>query len=159
MNKSKRIFVIYLCSIFLLLIILVSITFCGSEEPFQYTFRQDRNNIESVEICSFGQYPGSKMEPLVSLTEDEIDAVLSYLSSLECWKTSHHPPPYGYGDIIICIKYLDGEMEIIGIPNNGWVTPSGDWYYSRNFFLYPDLKEIYFKYLDAPTLKKHEIYP
>ena len=146
MYKVKQI-----CVVFLTLVVLVSMMGCASDDPFQYQFRQDRDQIEKVEICALYQYE-TIIEPLVSLTEDKIDAILSDLSSLECWEKSRLDTPREFGRIIICIRYLDGESEIIGTINNGWITPEGDRNLSWNRFRFPDLREVLFKYVDAETL-------
>ena len=145
-HKVKQI-----CVVFLTLVVLVSMMGCVSSDPFQYQFRQDRGQIEKVEICAY--YHNEKIiEPLVSLTEDKIDAILSDLSSLECWEMGRLDTPREFGSIVICIRYLDGENEIIGTINNGWITPEGDRNLSRNHFRFPDLREVLFKYVDAETL-------
>lgn len=146
MYKVKQI-----CVVFLTLVVLVSMMGCVSSDPFQYQFRQDRGQIEKVEICAY--YHNEKIiEPLVSLTEDKIDAILSDLSSLECWERGRLDSPRDYGSIIICIRYLDGEIEIIGTSNNGWITPEGDWDLAMTVFRFPDLREVLLKYADAETL-------
>jgi hypothetical protein len=146
MYKVKQI-----CVVFLTLVVLVSMMGCASDDPFQYQFRQDRDQIEKVEICALYQYE-KIIEPLVSLTEDKIDAILSDLSSLECWEVNPLDSPRDYGSIIICIRYLDGEIEIIGTSNNGWITPEGDWDLAMTVFEFPDLREVLFKYVDVETL-------
>ena len=146
MYKVKQI-----CVVFLTLVVLVSMMGCVSSDPFQYQFRQDRDQIEKVEICALYQYE-TIIEPLVSLTEDKIDAILSDLSSLECWEMGRLDTPREFGSIVICIRYLDGENEIIGTINNGWITPEGDRKLAWNFFKFPDLRKVLLKYVDAETL-------
>lgn len=147
MYKVKQI-----CAVFLTLVVLVSMMGCVSSDPFQYQFRQDRDQIEKVEICAFDYYQTKTVTPLKSLTGDDIDAILSDLSSLECWKLSGLDSPRSYGDILICIHYLDGEIEIIGTVNIGWIASNGDWHITLNFFRYDELREILIKYVDAETL-------
>lgn len=146
MNKRKGI-----CAFLLILVILASLTGCSSE-PFQYTFRQDRNNIEKIEICSLDYYNGKTIEPLISLAEKDIDRILLDLSSLECRKLSGLDSPRGYGKIIICIHYLDGEIEVIGTTNIGWITSDGDWHLTMNVFRYPELKTLLLKYVASDIL-------
>ena len=146
MYKVKQI-----CVVFLTLVVLVSMMGCVSSDPFQYQFRQDRDQIEKVEICAL-YYNEKIIEPLVCLTEEKIDALLSDLSSLECWERGRLDSPRDYGSIIICIRYLDGEIEIIGTSNNGWITPEGDWDLAMTVFRFPDLREVLLKYADAETL-------
>lgn len=146
MNKVNRTF-----ALLLMLAVLASVTGCESKS-FQYTFRQNRNNVEKVEICAFDYSQEKTVEPLRSLTGDDIDAILSDLSSMECWKQSGLDSPRSYGDILICIHYLDGEIEVIGTVNIGWITPNGDWHLTMNFFKFNDLREILLKYVDADTL-------
>ena len=140
-----------ICALLLIIVILGSLTGCSSE-PFQYTFRQERNNVEKIEICAFDYSHGKTIEPLISLTDDDIDAILSDLSSLECWKLSGLDSPRGYGKIIICIHYLDGEIEVIGTTNIGWITPDGNWHLTMNVFIYPEIKALLLKYVDADVL-------
>ena len=137
--------------IFLMLVILVCVTSCDSK-PFQYTFRQDRSCIEKVEICPF-EYRGKKIkEPWVTLTGDDIDAILEDITSMDCWKLSPMDTPREYGDLLICIYYTDGEIEVIGTLNCGWVTPDGDWYVELWHFRFEDLSEVLLKYVDADVV-------
>ena len=147
MKKRKGI-----CALLLIIVILVSLTGCSSE-PFQYTFRQERNNVEKIEICTLDYYNEKTIEPLISLAEEDIDTILSDLSSLECRKLSGLDSPRGYGRIIICIHYLDGEIEVIGTTNIGWITLDGDWHLTMNCFRYPELKTLLLKYVDANVLE------
>lgn len=146
MDKAKR-----TCALLLMFVVLVSMTGCETKS-FQYIFRQDRSNVENVEICAFDFYHEKVIEPLISLTGDDIDAILSDLSSLECWEYSGLDSPRGYGDILICINYWDGEIEVIGTMNIGWITPNGDWHLTMNFFRFNDLQGILLKYVDADIL-------
>jgi hypothetical protein len=140
-----------LCLLFLIIAVLTLIAGC-EDTSFQYTFRQDRSNVDKVDICACDAYHREIKEPLISLTGDDIDAILSDLSSAECWRYSGFDSPRGYGDILICIKYLDGEIEVIGQKNVGWITPNGEWNYSMYFFRAKDLYEILCKYIDANVL-------
>ena len=139
--------------IVLFLFILINITSCDSK-PFQYTFRQDRSCIEKVEICPF-EYSGKKIkEPLASFIGDDIDRILEDISSLECRQLSGLDSPRYIGDLIICIYYLDGEKEVIGTVNCGWVTPDGDWHIKSWYFKSEDLNVVFKKYVDADALAK-----
>ena len=139
------------CTLLLLLVILVSMSGCGSK-PFQYTFRQDRSCIEKIEICPFDYHNRIITDPWVSLTGEDIDVILSKLSSLDCWRLSGFDTPREFGKIIICIFYLDGEIEVIGTSNIGWVTPDGNWHIKPCFFKKSDLKKVLLQYIDADTL-------
>lgn len=137
----------------LFIAILVLAVGCN-DEPFQYTFRQDRNQIKTVEICSFDYYNGKTIEPIVTLSEKQTDAILNDISSLECRAESFVVDPIlTYGDVIICITYLNGEKEILGIYNIGWVTPSGEWNLTPFYFDIVAVRNLLLDYVDVSILE------
>ena len=146
MYKVKRV-----CLLFLIFTVLAVVAGC-EDKPFQYTFRQDRYNVEKIEICTFDSYHREIKEPLICLAGDDIDAILSDLSSAECWRYSGLDSPRGYGDMLICIQYSDGEVEIIGQKNIGWITPNGEWHYTMYSFDAKDLYAILCQYISPDIL-------
>ena len=75
MYKVKQI-----CVVFLTLVVLVSMMGCVSSDPFQYQFRQDRDQIEKVEICAFKN--GTWLRVAGVLEEDDrIEAKKSMLDA------------------------------------------------------------------------------
>lgn len=138
----------------IMLIIVLLITAVGCEnESWQYTFRQDRSNVQKVEICSF-KYQDRKeiVEPLVSFQEDDANAILDDIAALTCYRLSPLDSSRGFGQIVICIYYLNQEIEVIGTSNNGWVEANGDWHNELAWIRYPDLRPLLLKYVDRKVL-------
>ena len=144
--------------------ILLSINFlavsgCGTR-VFHYEIRQDRNRIEKVEICSFDYYNNCTIEPLVSLSENEIDMFLSDISSMECYDTPFVIDPIlDYGDIIACITYSDGEVEVIGPYNIGYIAPNGELATTTYNFDKLEIRSLFLKFIDADIILKASCEP
>ena len=89
-----------------------------------YTFwRQDKSNIEKIEICSY-DWKTKTRTSLAELSDAEAEEIMSELSEIEFveWFV---PPPSDFGPHIICITYLDGEIEVIGSICTGYISPDG----------------------------------
>lgn len=139
-------------SIVLIITLLLTVVGC-EDESWQYTFRQDRSNVQKVEICSF-KYQDRKeiSEPLVSFQGDDADAILDDIAALTCYKLGLLHNSRGFGQIIICIHYLNQEIEVIGTENNGWVDANGDWHIEPTHIRFPDLRPLLAKYVDSKVL-------
>ena len=114
-----------------------------------YTFwRQDASQIEKIEICSY-DYKTSTRTVLVELSEDEEKQILSEISSVEfCEK--FHPDVTDFGEYMICITYLDGEIEVIGSWSSGYISPDGE-----ETFTYLTMDDDIF----YPLIEKYVGYP
>lgn len=135
----------------LIIIMIVAITGCN-QNPFQYSFLQERDMIEKVEICSFND-DDRKMESIIALSEDQTDALLNDLTSLECRSESFLVQPnHYYGDVIICITYLNGEKEVFGAYNIACVSSDGEWARTRDYFDVMEFRELLLKYVDVDVL-------
>ena len=146
MNLLKRI-----STALLMITVMTSITGC-QDEPIPYAFRQDKSNIEKVEICTHDFKNGRKVEPLVTFSGSDADEILADISTLECYWLGFDASRE-FGEIIICITYFDGEVEVIGTTNNGWIEPDGDWNVARHCCRSSDLRLFLRKYVDPNTLE------
>ena len=159
---KKRSFFIILC--ICLLVFILALVSCDSinSEPFSYTFRQERNNVENVEICSYqhvyNRREGGTRTPLVSLSNEEIDKLWSDMPTLECKEFFPLDPILDYGDIVIAITYSNEEVELIGIHNIGWISPDGELTTSLFYFEIKEICAIISQYADAKLLAKHSEY-
>ena len=138
----------------IVLIIAAMLTAAGCHsESWQYTFRQDRSNVQKVEICSFKRQDRKEIvEPLVSFQENDADAVLDDIAALTCYKLGLLHNSREFGQIVICIHYLNQEIEVIGTENNGWVDANGDWHLEQTHIRFPDLRPLLEKYVDSKVL-------
>jgi hypothetical protein len=128
-------------SLFLALsILMTTITGCSFlNKTFSYRFRQDRSNIEKVEICAYDHDSG-KWTPITQLQDEHVDALLAELSALECGVYLPLDTILSYGDKVILITYSDGEVEMIGKYNIGWLSFEGELHSTNYYFV--DLLEI-----------------
>ena len=137
--------------IILTIVVIIVITGCN-QDPFQYAFLHERDMIEKVEIFSFNDYDRT-MELIITLSEDQIDALLNDLSSLECRSESFLVQPNNYyGDVIICITYQNDEKEIFGSYNIACISSTGEWRRTRDYFDVHEFRELLLKYVDVDVL-------
>lgn len=116
----------------LCLFVMLALTGCMFYKEESYTFRQSFDQITSIEILKRGEFventtmanrPMSIMKTLDETEyQDMIDAILSadggrngLISTTTC------------GSHIIRITYKDGEVEMLGCYNNGYVSVDGTW--------------------------------
>lgn len=108
-----------------LLVIIVLLLFWIFNTKGPYKFRQDTDRIVSIEILRHDpSYDLSKARVLKtidpSLHQDVINGLLEIPGSRVLLD-----PPRGFGTYFFRITYQDGECELIGKYNNGYVTPNG----------------------------------
>lgn len=130
---------------------------CGisfDKPPFSYTFRQDRSNITSIEICAYEhEYDkdGGTMTPLAEIPPEDFDAFLDDIQALNCYETALMlDTPMGYGKIVVRIMYHNGEGEIIGTENIGWLHSDNTLELSKYYFYPSDLYSVITKYAALP---------
>lgn len=165
-KENKRIIIPLLIVVILVVLPILNLvlTICDPsfDEPFSYTFRQERNNVEKVEICSYqhvyNRREGGTRIPLVSLSNEEIDKLWSDIPTLECKEFFPLDPILDYGDILIAITYCNGEVELIGVTNIGWISPDGDLTTSTYCFGIEEICAIISQYADAKLLAHHSEY-
>ena len=116
-----------------------------------YSFRQPQSNVSRVEICTYN-HNADEITPLVQLSKEDADALLAELSSLECYEFFPLDTILSYGDIIISIAYLDGEVEVIGLYNIGWISPGGKLNTTRFYFDIEEIRNIIARYVDPGIL-------
>lgn len=166
LRSSNRINVVYfkegamrlrriLGSILILISFLLTISGCELYKG-PYTFRQDKSNVEKIEVCSYERNSGT-MTSLVRISDDQIDVLLGKLSRMECSEYVMGNVPRQYGDAVIGIYYLNGEIELIGITNIGWITPDGERNLTRYSFDWNEMRELILSLVgedDLPELRK-----
>jgi len=120
MNKYIK-----LISFVLLFIIILSTSSCfGDYYRGPYVFwRQDRSNIEKIKICSYDKSSGTR-SVIAELPKEATDEIIDEISTLQFYEI---PPehPHDYSSIIVCVTYLDGEIELISFRNSGYISPDG----------------------------------
>ena len=140
-------------SILLLVILLLTVSGCKQYKG-PYTFRQYQSNIEKIEICSYDS-SNKTATPIVQLTDSEAKQLMQKLSAMECFDYTSGGQRE-YGEAIICIYYLDGEIEIIGLRNTGWIAPNGEHELSGYAFHWGEIKEVILNLVgedDLPELR------
>ena len=135
-----------LYAIVIAVVVLVLLSGCENES-FTHEFRQDQANIKQVEICAY-EHVGRVLTPIVKLSNDDINALLNDIRALDCHEVSFPlDTPRTYGDVVICITYYDGETEVIGITNIGYISPDGKWHLTKEYFDIEDIRGVINKYI------------
>lgn len=103
-------------------------TGCFNQEYEQYEFRQDFDQIVKIEIVQkeYDSILSTTPTFIVKVLEENehqamIDAILSTKGFRKTWE-----PNTGLGMHIIKIYYQNGEVELLGMYNNGYVSPDGE---------------------------------
>ena len=148
-----------LTSVLLLIVLFaLALTGCGYDKPYYHQFRQPRENVEKVEICTFDEYKIEIIEPIAKLSDTEIDSFLNDISLLEGYKFAMFDPILSYGDLAIVISYTNGEKEIIGLTNIGFLSPDGELTTSSYSYHFEDIIDIMVKYVDKNLLDENSQY-
>ena len=155
MNKYIK-----LISFVLLFVIILSASSCfGDYYRGPYVFwRQDRSNIEKIEICSYDCLT-RKRTVISELPKEATDYIIDEISTYSCYQFfGDHPREYS--KVILCITYLDGEIELISFVNFGYITPDGE----QNILSYAldaEYSYVFFnlmcKYVDRELLSEMKI--
>lgn len=117
-----------ICISLLLVCILSGCFFRDRVTP--YEFRQNFDQIVSIEILKKEYDSVSTDTPTYNIHTVELAehrAFIDGLLQIEGGRAMLEPGT-GFGMYIICITYKDGEKEMIGNYNNGYITPKGDLY-------------------------------
>lgn len=147
--KSTRMCSILICIFW----VFSSLSGCDLTPPVQYPFRQERENIQKVEICTYNDETRMR-ETLIELSESDVDSLLNDISALECYDHFSAPPILRYGDVIILITYQSGEAEMIGILRVSWFSAEGKEIRTGYFFNIKDICAVIAKYVDPQVLKE-----
>ena len=150
--KKRTGFVIMIVSAFLA----VSLMGCNAKS-FTYEFRQAGESIERVEISTY-DHDTKMLNAITSLSKDDITILLNDIKALECYEFLPLDPILSYGDVVICITYFNGEREILGITNIGFISPDGTWTTTRKYFNIKDICDIMGKFADAEMLSEASDY-
>lgn len=107
-----------------LLLVLMLFSSCKKYEGPYIFFRQEHENIDRIEICSYNWKTDTKTV-VATLTEAEANHMALDLAALNC--KQYYPGDHSrtYGSFIVCIIYSDCEQEWIGPYNIGFVTSDG----------------------------------
>ena len=146
------------CFAVLALAIIIILSGCYPTVKKQYEFRQGVDQIEKIEIALKEEYDlnlKEKAKILKTLNVEEHQAIVDAL-----WATEGNevlsPPSRGIGSYIIQITYKNGEVELIGSYNNGYITPEGKVVQQGYKFDYDRYFEIISQFLgkkvEDPTL-------
>lgn len=138
----------YFMSVLLCVVLLVAAS-CSYEGP--YSFRQEVNNICKVEILTIDDETDTKTV-VVQLSDEDGQLLVAELATMTCNRFGPGDHPRRYGQIAIGITYTDGQVEIIGLVNSGFIDADGREGLLDYFF---DAKELYTlitKYVDPSLL-------
>ena len=146
-----------LYAIAIAVVVLMLLSGCENES-FTHEFRQDQANIKQVEICAYEhayEYIDRVLTPIVKLSDEDSNALLNDIRALDCYEYVFPlDTPRNYGDVVICITYYDGETEVIGITNIGYISPDGKWHLTKEYFDIEDIRGVINKYIDPEILSE-----
>lgn len=126
----------------LLAIFSVVLLITGCQKQYvDYSLRQDRENVVKIEICSYEDATRTRT-PIVELSEDDSQQLLTEFSNMTCMKYFPGDHPRDYGIVLFCIYYADGEIEVIGESNIGWISSDGTWNLTDYTFDYAEMKKV-----------------
>lgn len=143
MVMKKCILVVFFC---VTLLVFVSCSYAGP-----YSFRQEASNIERVEIYEIDDQAGTKTS-IVQLSAEDGQLLVEELATMTCNRTGPGDHPRGYGRLAIGITYTDGEIEIIGLVNSGFIDAEGREGLLKYFFDAKELYTVITKYVDPDLL-------
>lgn len=98
------------------------------DRAMPYEFRQAFDQIASIEILrkeTDSVLPDTPTQTIHTLNEAQYKVFLDGLQKIEGGRAGSEPGT-GFGMYMIRITYKDGEMEMIGNYNNGYITPDGE---------------------------------
>ena len=125
------------CIIFLIVgLLLCSLNGCLSQTEKVYTYRQSADQIVSIEILRKEFDSDTITTPLYilkSFESSEFQMVLDGLANIPV-SFRLNPPATGVGMYIIRITYKNGETDLIGDYNTGYMTADGEIFEERWFF-------------------------
>ena len=115
------------CLIILAIVLTLSLTGCFFSKKVKYEFRQEFEQIVSIDILKKdydSSNPYTPKQVIKTIPPEEHRALIDALLELECFRL-YYEPSTGIGMYIIRITYKDGEQEMIGNYNNAYITPDG----------------------------------
>lgn len=99
---------------------------CGTDREVRYSFRQEFAQITSIEIAyAEDGYSdiNDAMQVIKTIDPSEHRAIVDAILKISGNRVT--PPGSSFGVHIIIITYVNGEKELIGNYNNGYITPEG----------------------------------
>ena len=121
-----------------LIIILFWAILCGCSMTLdlEYSYRQSADQIVAIEILR-KEYDSVRtdtpMHVLKEFESSEFQTVLDGLGNVPVTRRLN-PPGTGFGLYIIRITYQNGEADLIGNYNTGYITTDGQLYQESYFF-------------------------
>lgn len=134
MKKLKKILLLSLLGV---VILSVSISIIREKVPRHYRLRQPVDQVVCVQIWRWDEM---SVDTPVRTLELEMNAeegipFLSELMELECRYSKHNRLKNIFlSDEFVEIIYADGEIELIGRYNNGWIEKDEELYYGGIWF-------------------------
>ena len=142
----------------LLLITSVLMLATGCNRTYDYSFAQNLDNVEKVEIRAYEYDPhDDQTTPIVTLDEEDGKALLNEVDAMKC-KRHFGDHTSTYGEIVVYITYKDQTAEVIGLRNVAQVDKDEEWHIGIEYFDAAQLCTLIMKYVDEdllPDLSKY----
>ena len=144
--------------VLLLLITSVLMLATGCNRTYDYSFAQNLDNVEKVEIRAYEYDPhDDQTTPIVTLDEEDGKALLMEIDAMKC-KRHFGDHTSTYGEIVVYITYKDQTAEVIGLRNVAQVDKDEEWHIGIEYFDAAQLCTLIMKYVDEdllPDLSKY----
>lgn len=141
----------FACLIWCLIMSLILVGCTFYEGPYTF-FRQEQGNVKTIEICAYDSNTHTRTV-VSTLSEDQELPFMADLALIHCKQYFLGDHSRAYGTFQICITYADGELELIGPYNIGYVTVYGAESLTN---YYPaseqQLRDLVAKYVDVGVL-------
>ena len=141
-----------IAGVFLIAAVFTIVVACDSYVG-TYTFRQKFANVEKIEFCAY-EHATQTRTPILEVTGSEAETLFAELSSMACHELFPGDHPRDYGEIVICIHYSDGVIDVVGLTNIGWITPEGEWHLTKYTFEWTEMRDLVERYVPTEYLPK-----
>ena len=133
------------CCLVIVLVFCLMLSGCKLYEG-PYTFRQEAAAVEKVEICTYDKITKERT-PIVELLGEDAKNIVSEFHAMDCHEYFPGDHPRTYGLIIFCIQYDNGETDVVGMYNIGWISAGGEWHLTDYYFDWAEMRNMVERYV------------
>ena len=139
--------------IIITIVLITSLTGC-MVRTYTYELMHDVSKIDKIELLKNDDATKLKdfsFTVLHTLNDDEVERFVEKLSAIDCYKYFNDPAG-NFGELTIRIYYDNGDIEMIGIMNNGYIENGKALDRGPCFFLDEDFYGLFEEYVNPDLL-------